>query len=663
MTDTPNLGLPFIEGSQAQKHVTHNEALRILDAAVQISVLDLNRTAPPSSLAEGQRHVVASGATGAWTGHVNAIATWQDGAWAFLVPHTGWCIWSVADDGMFVYDGTHWRDLRNLAVDNLPRLGVNTSASSPNLLSVKSNAALLTAIAAADGGSGDARLQISKESAAKTASVFFSDAFSGRAEFGLVGSDAFKLKVSADGSAWVEAFNIDQSTGNLALPRGLALSGVIAPAQITANQNDYNPAGVGAASVLQLSSDASRSISGLAGGAEGRIVSIINVGGQPITLLDESASSAAANRFALGGDVAISAKQAAMLRYDGTAARWQTIARPAVPGTLLAANNLSELPAKYTARDNLSIHGADIASASTINLETATGNLVDVTGTTTITAITLGDGHERVVRFTGALTLTNGASLVLPGGANITTAAGDFAVFRGYAAGVVRCANYDPAAKADARNLIGATGNLVAFTVFTASATWTRAAATKSVVVEVKGGGGGGGGVSSAAGYLSGGGGGEGGTAIKRITSPGATETVTVGAGGTAGANTGGYGGTGGTSSFGAWCSASGGVGGPGNTGSSIQLPGGAGGTGAGGDQNRRGAVGLLNCAIASNFLAISGNGGGEGGGNAVLASTAGVAGANGGGGSGASSAQFAGNAAAAGGAGGDGYVMVWEYA
>lgn len=90
-------------------------------------------------------------------------------------------------------------------------------------------------------------------------------------------------------------------------------------------------------------------------------------------------------------------------------------------------------------------HGADIASASTINLNVATGNLVDVTGTTAITAITLADGAERMVRFTGALTLTNGANLVLPGGANITTAAGDFAIFRGYAAGVVRCAVYSRA--------------------------------------------------------------------------------------------------------------------------------------------------------------------------------------------------------------------------
>lgn len=86
--------------------------------------------------------------------------------------------------------------------------------------------------------------------------------------------------------------------------------------------------------------------------------------------------------------------------------------------------------------------GTDVASAATINLTTATGNVVDVTGTTAITAITLSDGAERTVRFTGALVLTNGASLVLPTGANITTAAGDYAVFRGYAAGIVRCTDY-----------------------------------------------------------------------------------------------------------------------------------------------------------------------------------------------------------------------------
>lgn len=87
-------------------------------------------------------------------------------------------------------------------------------------------------------------------------------------------------------------------------------------------------------------------------------------------------------------------------------------------------------------------HGADIASAATIDLGAATGDLIDVTGTTTITAITLAEGEMRTVRFTGALTLTHGASLLLPGAASITTVAGDYAIFRGYAAGVVRCVAY-----------------------------------------------------------------------------------------------------------------------------------------------------------------------------------------------------------------------------
>lgn len=89
--------------------------------------------------------------------------------------------------------------------------------------------------------------------------------------------------------------------------------------------------------------------------------------------------------------------------------------------------------------------GADIASASTVNLTTATGNYVNVTGTTAITAITLAQGAERTVKFAGALTLTNGASLLLPSGANITTAAGDVAKFRGEAAGIVRCVSYQRA--------------------------------------------------------------------------------------------------------------------------------------------------------------------------------------------------------------------------
>lgn len=102
--------------------------------------------------------------------------------------------------------------------------------------------------------------------------------------------------------------------------------------------------------------------------------------------------------------------------------------------------------------------GADIASAATLNLDNATGDLVDVTGTTAITAITLSEGRGVVVRFTGILTLTHGASLVLPNnGSNITTAAGDYAVFRGYSGGVVRCIDYQ---RANGQALVSSGGDV-----------------------------------------------------------------------------------------------------------------------------------------------------------------------------------------------------------
>lgn len=71
--------------------------------------------------------------------------------------------------------------------------------------------------------------------------------------------------------------------------------------------------------------------------------------------------------------------------------------------------------------------GANIASATTTEIWTKDGDFVDVTGTTTITSLGTASraGQAKLVRFTGALTLTNGANLILPGGANITTANGD----------------------------------------------------------------------------------------------------------------------------------------------------------------------------------------------------------------------------------------------
>jgi|GEM_PF-1537138 len=116
------------------------------------------------------------------------------------------------------------------------------------------------------------------------------------------------------------------ATGTLDVSEALKLSGDISPAQITADQNDYAPTGFATASTLRLSTDASRNITGLAGGADGLIKLIHNIGSFNIVLKDESASSTAANRFALNADVTIAADQMALLQYDSISSRWRVIA-------------------------------------------------------------------------------------------------------------------------------------------------------------------------------------------------------------------------------------------------------------------------------------------------------------------------------------------------
>ena len=105
---TTHLLLPYILAAQAQKHVTHNEALRLLDAMVQLSVLDRDLTAPPASPADGDRYIVATGATDLWAGWDLNVAFWVDGVWMRLVPRPGWLAW-IADEATFVvWNGTTW---------------------------------------------------------------------------------------------------------------------------------------------------------------------------------------------------------------------------------------------------------------------------------------------------------------------------------------------------------------------------------------------------------------------------------------------------------------------------------------------------------------------------------------------------------------------------
>jgi hypothetical protein len=121
-------------------------------------------------------------------------------------------------------------------------------------------------------------------------------------------------------------------TGTPDIQQALALSGDISPTQIAAATNDYAPTGFSTASTLRISTDASRNITGLAAGSDGRVIIIHNVGSFDAVLTNEDAGSTAGNRFLFGGDMTLATNTSVTLRYDATSSRWRAITSPGSGG-------------------------------------------------------------------------------------------------------------------------------------------------------------------------------------------------------------------------------------------------------------------------------------------------------------------------------------------
>jgi Protein of unknown function (DUF2793) len=216
--DTTILSLPLILPAQAQKHVTHNEALVALDLIVQLAVISRTLTTPPAVPTAGDRYIVAAGAVGAWAGQAGRIALFDETGWQFTQALPGWQAHVLAEGQTAAFDGLVWETLSDQPL-RVPRLGVAAAADAVNRLTVAAPATLLT-----HAGQGH-QLKLNKATATDTASLLFQTGFSGRAEMGTAGSDAFGIKVSADGTAWVDALVAAPATGEVTLPAPLRLGG------------------------------------------------------------------------------------------------------------------------------------------------------------------------------------------------------------------------------------------------------------------------------------------------------------------------------------------------------------------------------------------------------------------------------------------------------
>ena len=108
MPNSARYELPFLSAGQAQKELTHNEALALIDAGLHASAETIGATAPPSSHAPGQCWIVGTAPTGEWAGHAHALACWTEGGWRFLGARQGMRVWLIDQQLWAERTGSGW---------------------------------------------------------------------------------------------------------------------------------------------------------------------------------------------------------------------------------------------------------------------------------------------------------------------------------------------------------------------------------------------------------------------------------------------------------------------------------------------------------------------------------------------------------------------------
>lgn len=105
---TPRLVMPYLVASQAQKEITHNDALNDLDFMTHLSVISKTLATPPSNPSTGDTYLIAAAPTGAWSGYAGCVASYYSG-WRIKTPLAGWRLWVQGESKLYFYDGTAWR--------------------------------------------------------------------------------------------------------------------------------------------------------------------------------------------------------------------------------------------------------------------------------------------------------------------------------------------------------------------------------------------------------------------------------------------------------------------------------------------------------------------------------------------------------------------------
>jgi hypothetical protein len=142
------------------------------------------------------------------------------------------------------------------------------------------------------------------------------------------------LSVSMNGGAITPIALIGGDLGGTAtapivdrISTALELTGIVTVPTLTADTDDLNPANLAVASTLRLGTDATRNLTGIAGGSQGRVLILMNVGSNAL-ILKNATTSAGANQFQFGSDVLLPSNQGMAIQYDSTSSKWRAIGYP-----------------------------------------------------------------------------------------------------------------------------------------------------------------------------------------------------------------------------------------------------------------------------------------------------------------------------------------------
>jgi hypothetical protein len=113
MSNTGRIAIPYMSATQAGKELTFNNAMKRIDATVNLAVSSRTTTAPPGTPENGEVFLVPASATGAWAGMDGKLAFYNAG-WEFLTPVEGWRCWVVDDAEEIVLTDTGWVQIGGL---------------------------------------------------------------------------------------------------------------------------------------------------------------------------------------------------------------------------------------------------------------------------------------------------------------------------------------------------------------------------------------------------------------------------------------------------------------------------------------------------------------------------------------------------------------------